>query len=66
MSESSDRKTSAAAADVRSEFTVTEFGRRRVAGAPWSPRRLGRMLAWPFTYFARRKAARGRFPKSGA
>ena len=66
MSESADRKTSAAAADDRAEFTTTQFGRRRVAGAPWSPRRLWSLFAWPFTFFARRKAARGRFPKSGA
>ena len=65
MSESTYRKTSAAAADDRSEFTTTEFGRRRVAGAPWSARRLWSFVAWPFQYFGRRKAARGRFPKSG-
>ena len=54
MSESTDRKTSAAAADDRSEFTTTEFGRRRVAGAPWSARRLWIFVAWPFQYFGRR------------
>jgi hypothetical protein len=64
MSESSDRKTDAAAADVRTAFTVTEFGRRRVGGAPWSLRRVMRVLVWPFTYLARRKYTRGRFPKS--
>ena len=64
MSESSERKSDAAAADDRAEFTVTAFGRRRVGGAPWSARRFGQILAWPFTFFARRKAARGNFPKS--
>jgi hypothetical protein len=66
MSESSNRKADAESADVRSEFTVTEFGRRRVSGGPWSLRRLLRLLAWPFTFLARRKDAGGRFPKSNA
>jgi hypothetical protein len=64
MSEPSDRKVDAAAADDLAEFTVTAFGRRRVGGAPWSARRLGWLALWPFTFFARRKAARDRFPRS--
>jgi hypothetical protein len=35
-----------------------------VGGAPWSAGRWRSLLSWPFTFFARRKAARGRFPKS--
>jgi hypothetical protein len=66
MSESSKRKTDTAATGVTPEYVVTEFGRRRVGGVPWSARWLGGIVAWPFTFFARRKAARGRFPKSGA
>jgi len=64
MSEPSDRKVDAAAADDRAEFMVTAFGRRRVGGAPWSARRLGWLALWPFTLLSRRKAARGRFPRS--
>lgn len=45
-------------------YVVTEFGRRRVAGAPWSFRRLQWLFAWPFKFLSRRKTARGRFPKS--
>ena len=60
MSESLDRKVDAAAADDTAAFKVTEFGRRRVVGPPWSPRRLLWIILWPFLYFARRKAARRR------
>ncbi len=60
MSESTDRrrKSAAAAAGDRSEFTVTEFGRRRVAGRPWSLRRAAWVLLWPFAYLRRRRTPR--------
>jgi hypothetical protein len=64
MNKSSDRKLDADAADDKAKFTATEFGRRRVTGSAWSPRRLGWMLAWPFTFFTRRRAARGDYPNS--
>jgi len=64
MSESSDRKADAAAADNAAAFKVTEFGRRRVAGRPWSPRRLTWIVLWPLLYLARRKAARHRGRRS--
>ena len=61
-----DRKADAAAADDRAEFTVSEFGRQRVGGPGWSLRRLGWVVLWPVKFFARRKAARGSYPKSKA
>lgn len=64
MNESTDRGIDAAAADDRSEFTATAFGRRRVRGGPWSWRRVGWLARWPFTFLARRKDRQGRFPKS--
>ncbi len=64
MSESTDRAVDAAAADDRSEFKVTPFGRRRVHGRAWSWRRLGWLAQWPFTFLARRKHRAGRFPKT--
>jgi hypothetical protein len=64
MSESSDRKIDAAAADDGATFTVTEFGRKRVGGSAWTSRRWVWFLLWPFMYFMRRKHRRGRFPKS--
>jgi len=62
----SDRKADADAADNRTEFTETRYGRRRVGGAVWSCRRLAWVLLWPFRFTARRKATRGDFPKSKA
>jgi len=64
MSDSSDRKIDAAAADDGATFTMTDFGRRRVGGAAWSGRRWRWFLLWPFMYLARRKQRRGRFPKA--
>ena len=64
MGESTDRGTDAAAADDRSKFTTTAFGRRRVGGHAWSWRRLGWLAQWPFTFLARRKHRGGRFPKT--
>jgi hypothetical protein len=62
----SDRKTAAAAAGDRAEFTMSAFGRQRVGGSGWSWRRLGWVVLWPLKFFARRKAARGSYPKSKA
>jgi hypothetical protein len=62
----SDRKADAAAADDRAEFTVSKFGRRRVGGPAWSWGRLGWVVLWPVRFFARRKDARGSYPKSKA
>ena len=64
MNESSHRKLDAGAADDAAKFTATAFGRRRVTGLPWSPRRLGWLLLWPLRFFVRRRAARGEYPKS--
>jgi hypothetical protein len=64
MKKSSDRKQDAGAADDKAKFTATQFGRRRVAGSPWSPRRLGWLLVWPLLFLARRRATRGDYPKS--
>ena len=50
MGATPDRKTDAAAADDRSEFRMTEFGRQRVSKVPRPLRGVWWLVTWPFRF----------------
>jgi hypothetical protein len=65
MGATPDRKIDAAAADDRSEFRVTEFGRQRVSKLPRPLRGLRWLIVWPFRFvYARLRGARLSDPRA--